>query len=493
MICDCIELEIIIEGEPNIVFVYPNGNIVNGAPQFENVFLGTIIFVQYDLFLSSWTTNLAFFPFFASISGSTENCPIGLWNVEPNVHGITNVESFECDPVPVDCGCVRVCMSTNEFDEQCIEINVPTGFFNNKPYYQFTLFGENFELLFGLNGPSWVIDNIAVIGQPPNNGAEWFNSRSQSDCPKPIVFNSVNDFIPNASTSDCLPCKPIEDRTFREFKSIRLPKQFIEQKRGFDECCSCPPMLTLASNENETWKNDVTSAWIKLSDQMDTAEFVLEKNGQSTIYEPVSNVFVNEQFSFYTTIKWIDVLNLDGIGCFTLKINFNISGINGSLIWGVYDLREYSIENALETARIKVKYNLKQEIEQIDFTGSNVVDTFRFYGLIGKRQPNMEIDNLIYQNREMKSVVRENLNKYIIETDPLEECQISKLTDLLLLSENELFISDYNAHNHSYKILDIPVIVEESPEIDYLDKYQRRAILKCVVGDKFKNKRTYFK
>jgi len=252
-------------------------------------------------------------------------------------------------------------------------------------------------------------------------------------------------------------------------------------------------MLVLASNENETWKNDVTSAWIKLSDQMDTAEFVLEKNGQSTIYEPVSNVFVNEQFSFYTTIKWIDVLNLDGIGCFTLKINFNISGINGSLIWGVYDLREYSIENALETARIKVKYNLKQEIEQIDFTGSNVVDTFRFYGLIGKRQPNMEIDNLIYQNREMKSVVRENLNKYIIETDPLEECQISKLTDLLLLSENELFISDYNAHNHSYKILDIPVIVEESPEIDYLDKYQRRAILKCVVGDKVKNKRTYFK
>ena len=355
------------------------------------------------------------------------------------------------------------------------------------------MFGENFELVFTNTGPSWVVDNIAVIGQPPNNGALWFNSKDEKDCPTNILFDYVDGFLTNAYTTECFQCEPIEDRTKREFKSIRLPKQFMEQKRGFDECCSCPPMLVLASNSNDTWKNDVTSAWIKLSDQIDTIQFVLEKNGQPTTFVPTPKPFVNEQFSFYTTINWIDVFNLDGIGCFTLKVNFNISGINGSLIWGVYDLREYSIQNALKTARLKVKYNLKQEIEQIDFTGTNVVDTFRFYGFIGNRQPNTEIDNLIYQNREMKSVVRENLNSYIIETDPLEECQISKLTDLLLLSENELFISDYNAHNHSYKILDIPVIVQESPEIDYLVKFQRRAILKCVVGDKFKNKRTYFK
>lgn len=491
MICDCIELKIIIDGEPNIVFVYPNGNIVDGAPQFENVFLETIIFVQYDSFLSSWTTNLVDFPFFASISGSTEHCPIGLWNVESNVHGISSVESFECHPVPV-CDCIRLCMANDE-TEHCIELNEPSGTFNQKPFWQFSLFDLNFELILNDQLPTWNIDLIDVIGQLPNQGIKYFGTKSSKDCPNGLNFNVLNELFIRAETSDCLPCVPIEDRTFREYKSIKLPEQFIEQKRGFEECCSCPPMLVLASNSNETWKNDVTSAWIKLSDQMDTAEFVLEKNGQSTIYEPVSNAFVNEQFSFYTTINWIDVLNLDGIGCFTLKINFNIAGINGSLIWGMYDLQEYSIENALETARIKVKYNLKQEIEQIDFTGSNVVDTFRFYGFIGNRQPNMEIDNLIYQNREMKSVVRENLNSYIIETDPLEECQISKLTDLLLLSENELFISDYNAHNHSYKILDIPVIVQESPEIDYLDKFQRRAILKCVVGDKFKNKRTYFK
>jgi hypothetical protein len=61
-----------------------------------------------------------------------------------------------------------------------------------------------------------------------------------------------------------------------------------------------------------------------------------------------------------------------------------------------------------------------------------------------------------------------------------------------LLSENELFISDYNAHNHSYRYQDLPVIVTESPEIEYYD-FSREAKLTCIVGDKFKNKRSYYK
>ncbi len=33
-------------------------------------------------------------------------------------------------------------------------------------------------------------------------------------------------------------------------------------------------------------------------------------------------------------------------------------------------------------------------------------------GYFGDRQPQTEIDNIIYSNREMKKVTRENLNKY---------------------------------------------------------------------------------
>ena len=91
----------------------------------------------------------------------------------------------------------------------------------------------------------------------------------------------------------------------------------------------------------------------------------------------------------------------------------------------------------------------------------------------------------------MKRVLRENLNSYEIITDPLDECQLLPLIDLYLLSENELFISDYNAHNFSYRFNDLPVILEESAEIEYFD-FSRKAKLTAKVGDKFKNKRTFF-
>jgi hypothetical protein len=285
-------------------------------------------------------------------------------------------------------------------------------------------------------------------------------------------------------------CIPMEDRHFRKYDSIKLPDTFEEPERGFKICCDCP-MLVLAGG-SESWENDITSAWIKLSSPGDSASFQLKKDGILASYIPGVNEFPNEANAYYCTIPWAEVLSSDGPGCYSLEIEYNISGIQGSLYWGQYNLKPYSIENALETARIRVKYNLRQEIEGINFTGANVEDCIRFNGFIGDRQPNTEIDNLIYQNRVVKSVVRENLDQYTISTDPLMECFILPLTDLFLLSENEMWISDYNAHNHSYRINDIPVIVEESPEIDYLDRWQRRAILTCVVGLRKKNRRTYY-
>ena len=156
------------------------------------------------------------------------------------------------------------------------------------------------------------------------------------------------------------------------------------------------------------------------------------------------------------------------------------------------DIPDNTVENALNTARVRVKLNGYQETSGIDFTNSNVEDTFRFYGYIGNRQPNTEVDNIIYPNREMKRVLRENLNSYEIITDPSLNCIIKPLLDLYLLSENELYISDYNSHNHSYRYLDIPVIVSESPKIEYYE-WSRKAKLTCEVADKFKTNRTYYK
>ena len=235
----------------------------------------------------------------------------------------------------------------------------------------------------------------------------------------------------------------------------------------------------------------MTSAWIKLSSVSDTSNFVLKKDGVVASYTPTSVPFVNEPFSFYTTINWGDVITSDGVGCYTIEIAYSISGVSGTLTWGTYQLQAYSIQNALNTARVRAIFDGQQQVEQMNFSGSEIESTFRFFGYIGNRQPNTEVDNIIYSNREMKRVIRENLNTYEVITDPSDECMTRPLLDLFFLSENQLFISDYNAHNHSYRYQDLPVIVSESPEVEYYD-FSRKAKLSCKVSDKFKNKRTYY-
>lgn len=405
------------------------------------------------------------------------------------------------------CGYDNCCFLVSLIDEFGsfqfqLDFSAKDGIYNCAPYwewqsdgglyYRIYLFSQTDEL----GNCIWHLE----IGKPGfdaiSNGDQLYELIQQPcGCPISQSWNDIQGDVAPVSffaTGPCVdpPCIPMEDRHQRKYDSIKLPEVFMEPDRGFKICCDCP-MKVLAGG-SETWENDITSAWIKLSSPGDAAAFILKKDGVIASYIPAVNEFPNEANAFYATIPWADVLSSDGIGCYSLEIEYNISGIQGTLYWGQYNLMPYSIENALETARIRVKYNLRQEIEGINFTGANVEDCIRFNGFIGDRQPNTEIDNLIYQNRVVKSVVRENLDQYTISTDPLQECFILPLTDLFLLSENEMWISDYNAHNHSYRINDIPVIVEESPEIDYLDRWQRRAALTCVVGLRKKDRRTYY-
>lgn len=362
---------------------------------------------------------------------------------------------------------------------------------NGEYSYTFNYNGTDWRLWWDSASNKWIISALPDYTDPSNYLAV-FNVKI--DCPDSVNTGTPWDMLVGAlnittETSDCPILCDQEDRFLKQFKSVKLPIQFTEEDRGIKDCC-CEE-LVLASPSQNTWENDITSAWIKLSDPSDIIQFALYKNNVLSNYQPTPVSFPKESNAYYCTINWYDVLIADGIGCYELRLDYNISGIIGTQTWGKYNLKPYSVRNALSTARIKAIFNGKQEAEGIDFTDANVVSTLRFYGYIGNRQPNAEIDNLIYGNREMKRVIREHLYQYEIETDPLDECIIKQMTETYLLSENQLFISDYNAHNHSYRYLDLPVIVEESPEITYFD-FSRKASLKCKVGDKFKNNRTYY-
>lgn len=284
----------------------------------------------------------------------------------------------------------------------------------------------------------------------------------------------------------CTTCG-IEDRIYRQVESVKLPKSELYPDLTNDCCCR---QLVLGG-EGESWETDITPIWVKL-DNSGTSTFKLLKNGVNATYQPEMKQIVRETNSFYAEVHWNDVLASDGAGCYTLTINYNIGGISGFVIWGEYELMPFNEVNARYTARVRAVFNSYFYKENIDFTDTNMQGTLRFYGMIGKRQPNTEIDNIIYGNRELKSVIRENLNKYTIETDPLDECILKPLIDLYLLHENQLFISDYNYHNHSYQYKDLPVILDESAEVTYY-QWSRKASVEAKVIDKIQNNMNYYK
>lgn len=496
--CECLKIEIKEQGQELQTFDVLKTGTFNGYNVFEFTFDGDIFYIWHDS-NNTWYVTLSPVGDPSIIRGqlksNTDQCPIASkpeWTTTGTIE-IFNTLVGNCED---DCGCLKITITENGGESETLS-SQPAGEYNNNKFWSYCLTGGNGINVYSEsieNGCRWIVELTDACFDPIGTGNVIFLGALNNSCTCPTE-TTYTPRDPKAwllfSAKTCK-CEPIEDRHKRKYDAIKLPEIFEEQNRGWKSCCDCEPMLTLASPENETWKNDITSAWIKLSDPTDVVEFVLKKDGVETTYTPTIKPFQKEPNAFYTTINWIDVLNDDGIGCYKLSVRYNISGIIGELFWGSYNLKPFSIKNALGTARIRVKFNLQQEIEGLNFTGSDVEDTIRFAGFIGERQPNMEIDNLIYQNRNVKTVVRENLNSYQITTDPSGECLITKLTDLYLLSENEMWISDHNAHNHSYKYLDIPTVVSESPEIEYINILQRKAILKCQISDRNKNKRTFY-
>jgi len=278
------------------------------------------------------------------------------------------------------------------------------------------------------------------------------------------------------------------------FDIINFPNGFDEESRlGCKEVC-CEPLLKLASEtDNAKYKNDITGLAIKLSSQSDLIQFKIVKCGNATVLSNLGELGSYPQDNLVKgfVFDWQQYLNIYGAGKYTISVEFTISGVIGSFVYGEYELKNYSIKNAEGTVRVWSEPNSYFQKELIDFTNSNHKDSIRFNGFFGNREPNTEINNLITKGRKVEKVTRENVNQYKLRTDVIE-IQISRrLLDFHFLNEDILFISDHNASNHDYNLFDVPVVVNESPEIEYIDR-SRLAWLTATFGDRRKLDKSYY-
>ena len=69
--------------------------------------------------------------------------------------------------------------------------------------------------------------------------------------------------------------------------------------------------------------------------------------------------------------------------------------------------------------------------------------------------------------------------------------EINILINLHLLSEDEIYLSDFNGVNPSLFYLDYPLIVSESAELEYSEG-SKKVCLKCTFTDKVENNKTHY-
>lgn len=503
MACACIRLELVDfptttnGGSQTVSF---NGDLTqtgmhNGVPYYEFIALDNTS-QPHTLYLyrddnANWgihntlsvVNNMMYAKYYVG------DCPpfieYGTGGIDWNWNG-TYPNLLSPDLVCTTSGCVTYCclLITFTYDGVLYENQPLINNQNNTWSYYFN--GSNIEHILSWNnvGHYWDIYNDQVgevvciligAGQQP------------TDCP--FGAWTSESYLLNVTTiqTSCNTCN-YEDRFKKEYSAVTLPSSNIAENIGDKSCC-CEQLVLGGSGD--TWETDITPVWVKI-DSNGTVVIKLKKAGVLASYQPTMLPVVREQNAYYAEVEWSQAIAYSGAGCYTIELEYNIGGIAGTVIWGNYKLMPYSVVNARYTARVSAIFNSYFAKEEIDFTDTNMRGTLRFNGMIGKRQPNTEIDNIIYGNREMKSVIRENLNTYEIETDPLDECVIKPLIDLYLLHENSLFISDYNYHNHSYLYKDLPVILEETAEVTYYD-WSRKASVVAKVSDKIKNDMNYYK
>lgn len=275
-------------------------------------------------------------------------------------------------------------------------------------------------------------------------------------------------------------------------KIIRFPAGFVEESRGLKVCCDRE--LVLASQtSNDTWENDKKMPYVKVSDVSDTVTFIIEKCGEALPLPNLGEFLTTPQDDLARGFiyDWKQYLLAYGPGKYDIKIEFTISGVTGGYTYGQYNLKNYSITNARHTSRVRSKFNSKYQKLDIDFTNSNGEDTVRFFGFFGLRQPKTEINNLLLTSRASEKVTRENLNTWTLQTDPLDINITRQLLDFHFLVEDECFISDHNRHNHDYLLFDKAVVLEETPEVDYMER-NRKAKITATFGDRKKVDKSYY-
>ena len=290
-----------------------------------------------------------------------------------------------------------------------------------------------------------------------------------------------------------------KERTLSYATYAKIPNQTVTPEEIFKECCYIHTVLA-SSNDTEPYKNDFSGFYHKRQISSESCTFVLIDMSDGSEYDLDNSTYGTfKNFGSITTepnlttfvLEWRKVLLDLGTGPYKVVKRVNIVGISIEIEYLVYNLREFSTAIADGTARIDVSMEGLLENEDIDFTGSEFVDSMRVPGFFGRRETKWEEDNLVDKNYNKRQVSMKQTNEYKFQTNMIPDCVTNPINDFMLFSD-DIRMNDYNLNNHSYEYQNFPVKLETNENTEYFVK-SRKARLNLVFSDKIvnKNKRNY--
>jgi hypothetical protein len=255
----------------------------------------------------------------------------------------------------------------------------------------------------------------------------------------------------------------------KDFKTVSIPS-FREDEEVFDDKTCKEPFVVLADLTNANYeRNDRTGIALKC----DSLTVELEKDGVLINAPGIAVNFPCQDDAKGFVIDWRQVTsNGDlAVGCYKVKVSYDIAGITGSYYYGSYELKKYNRVNYLNTVQMFVVLNDYVRKDGINYRDSGFATTIRFYGKFGYMQPNYSSENIIYNDRLREKVRNEAVRTYELKTNRLLNCYTQRLDAEFLLCANQIFITDNNPTNHEvYNKFAVIVDEEQTPTFEYTDE-----------------------
>jgi len=307
---------------------------------------------------------------------------------------------------------------------------------------------------------------------------------------------SITSYVEYNDCTDCFEARALElcsigERELSYAVMITLPPP-IPPNRGFKECCYT--QLALADlSDLAPYKNDFTGTYFKRPTPNSTVLFFLVdslandyalNDGTYGRFENFGGV--QPDLSFYI-VEWRKVLSLLGEGTYHIRQDVSIAGVLVSYTSNTFTLKAFSIDRADKTARIDCVMNGLLVDENVDFKGTNFRTSLRISGFFGNNLPEVEQDNIFRRDYFSEQVSMNVINKYFFQGHKLPDCVTNEIFSFIIKG-NEIFCSDYNKVNHSYRYEVIPVELDNIDNIKY-HQFDRNINFNLTFTDRFKNKR----